>query len=160
MCYRKYTWLRDLLWILITATVAVLLTFGICAAVHSDGLTVTTVSDSTGVVTGQVVNITSTLTNSYAVSSPIELTATASYSVGMLPTETVTSKATLSLTRPVTVPSITLPLGGNFALVDGSCKLDSAAISPTIANNIMTIPLAKTLTEGQTATVTFRLKAQ
>jgi len=160
MCYRKYTWFRDLLWILLVATVAILLTLGICTAVHAAGLTVSTVADQVGVVPGQVVTITSTLTNSYATTPPIELTATASYSVGLLPAETVTNKVTLNLTKPVTVPSITLPLGSNFSLIDGSCKLDNVVITTTVADNVLTIPVTKTLTEGQTAKLSFQLRCQ
>jgi len=160
MSYSRYTWLRNLLWTLVFGLLAAMLTIAICTSVHADGLTVTTVSDQVGIVPGQVVSITSTLTNTYAVAPPIELTATATWQCGLMPSETTTAGVTLSLTKPVMVPSYNLPLGSNFAYVAGSAKVDGVTVELSGIPEQLTIPLAKTLTEGQATVVTFQLRAQ
>lgn len=139
---------------------ALIIVICFCQMARGDGLTVTTTADSPGIVPGQTLTVTTTFANTFAVLPPQTVEFSTSYQVGLLPAVESSSIVTMTKTRPLTIPAFTGALGSGFTLVAGSVKLDTNAITPTVAGGVMTIPMTKTLTEGQTSTLSFRLLCQ
>ena len=119
---------------------------------QSQPLLLTVTPSVTSGVSGCPVTMTYVLTNTLTKVPPFQIVASATYSDWAGNQCTAAPVAvTFTETKPLTIPSLTVtpPL----MTLSGGAKVDGATVTPTVSGTTITIPLSKTLLEGQATTI-------
>ena len=130
-----------------------------CATAQAQSLTVTTAASPATVKAGATSTVTATLKNVNAAAAPITITATADWEDEYGVAQSTTASTSVKIVKPVKPTSYRWGIPALFEY-SGHCTVDGVAVTPTISGSEVTIPLSRTLNEGESTVVTFGVRAK
>lgn len=131
----------------------------LATAAQAQSLTVTTLASPATIKTGATSTITATLKNTNAASSPVVFTATAEWEDEYGIAQSTTATTSVKIVKPVKPKAYKWGIPALFEY-SGHCQVDGVAVTPTVAGSEVTIPLTRTLNEGESTVITFGVKAK
>lgn len=136
-----------------------LLLLALTTTAQAQSLSVTTAASPAAVKAGGTSTITATLKNVNAAAAPITITATAEWDDEYGVAQSTTASTSIKVVKPVKPKAYKWGIPALFEF-SGHCQVDGVAVTPTVAGAEVTIPLARTLNEGESCIITFGVRAK
>lgn len=137
-----------------------LLALATAALAQTSGLDIVTAVVEPNPRPGQGVTIRSIITNTFKPTAPLVVTATLSYIDGVSgESRTVADTCQVQVVHPLTLTETKVQLPTGVAFMANTAEVNSVVVPATVdAANVLTIPINKTINEGEFVDVLYGVK--
>ncbi len=144
---------------MIRSMLVLALLFVVAARCGAESLQVTTTPTSAQVKRGVPVVMGVNLKNVLTPREPVTITAEAEWEDEYGTAKSTTASTTVTVVQPVRVSRYKVVIPALFAFVAGSAKVDGQPATPALDAGRLTFELGRTLSEGESVTLEYSVKA-